>query len=235
MRGYSPAGVTRPAVGELLEHAGQHRLDRGEHVVLGDEAHLEIELVEFARAAVGARVLVAEAGRDLEIAVEARDHDQLLEHLRRLRERVEFARMDPARDEIVARALGRAGGQDRRLELGEALVDHPPADRGDHRRAQHDVGVDLLAAQVEVAVFEPDFLGIILLAGDRHRQLGRRRLDRRPRRREPRSRRSARLGFTVSGERATTSPSTVTTDSTRSRSSVLNAGDSVSVTIWVMP
>ena len=106
MRGYSPAGVTLLAVGELLEHARQHRLDRVEHVVLGDEAHLEIELVEFARAAVGAGVLVAEAGRDLEIAVEAGDHDQLLEHLRRLRKRVELARMDPARHQIVARAFG---------------------------------------------------------------------------------------------------------------------------------
>src|SRR5690349_23654496 len=52
----------------------------------------------FARAAVGAGVLVAEAGRDLEVAVEARDHDQLLEHLRRLRERVELTRMDAGLD-----------------------------------------------------------------------------------------------------------------------------------------
>ena len=86
--------------------------------------------------------------------------------------------MDAARDEIVARALGAAGGQDRGLEFGEALLDHPPADRGDDRRAQHDVGVDLLAAKVEVAVAEADFLGIILLAGDRHRKLGGARLDR---------------------------------------------------------
>ena len=62
----------RLAVAELLEHAAHHRLDRVEHVLLGDEAHLDIELVELAGRAVGARVLVAEAGRDLEIAVEAR-------------------------------------------------------------------------------------------------------------------------------------------------------------------
>jgi hypothetical protein len=108
------AALARP-VGEFLEHAVQHRLDRGEHVFLRDEAHLEIELVEFARATVGAGILVAEAGRDLEIAIEARDHQQLLEHLRRLRERVEFAGMDAARHQIVARALGARRGQDRRL------------------------------------------------------------------------------------------------------------------------
>ncbi len=86
----------RLAAGEFLEHAAHHRLDRGEHVLLGDEAHLDVELVEFAGRTVGARVLVAEAGRDLEIAVEARHHDELLELLRRLRQRVELARMDAA-------------------------------------------------------------------------------------------------------------------------------------------
>ncbi len=106
MRGHSPVRRHRAAVGEFLEHPAEHRLDRLEHVLLRDEAHLEVELVELARRAVGARVLVAEARRDLEVAVEARDHQQLLEHLRRLRERVELARMDPARHQVVARALG---------------------------------------------------------------------------------------------------------------------------------
>ena len=123
-----------------------------EHVFLGDETHLEIELVEFAGAAVGAGVLVAEAGRNLEITVEAGDHQQLLEHLWRLRERVEFARMDARRDKIIARTLGRRGGQDRGLELGKPLPDHPLTDRRDDLRAEHDVGVEPLAPQIEIAV-----------------------------------------------------------------------------------
>jgi hypothetical protein len=121
----------RLAVGELLEHAAHHRLDRGEHVVLGDEAHLDVELVELAGRAVGARVLVAEAGRDLEIAVEARDHQQLLELLRRLRQRVELAGMDARRHQEVARAFRRRRGQDRRLEFEEALLLHALAHRVD--------------------------------------------------------------------------------------------------------
>src|SRR3546814_2769764 len=80
--GLADAGEGR----ELLEHAVQHRLHGGEHVLLRDEAHLEIELVELAGAAVVAAVLVAEAGRDLEVAVEARHHQQLLELLRRSEE-----------------------------------------------------------------------------------------------------------------------------------------------------
>ena len=69
----------RLAAGKLLEHAAHHGLDRIEHVLLCNEAHLEIELIELAGRAIGARVLVAKARRDLEIAVEAGDHDQLLE------------------------------------------------------------------------------------------------------------------------------------------------------------
>ena len=86
----------RLALGELLEHAGDHRLDGCENVVLLDEAHLEIELVELAGQPVGARVLVAETGRDLEVAIEAGHHQELLVLLRRLRQRVELARMNAA-------------------------------------------------------------------------------------------------------------------------------------------
>ena len=45
------------------------------------------------------------------------------------------------------------------------------------RRAEHDVGVEPFAPQVEIAVFEADFLGIFGLASNRHRQFGGGRLD----------------------------------------------------------
>src|SRR5262249_28375778 len=161
----------RLAVRKLFEHAAHHRLDRVEHVLLGDETHLKVELVKFAGPAIGARILVAEAGSDLEVAVEARNHDQLLELLRRLRQRVEFPRMQPRRDKIVARALGRGRGQDRRLELEETLFLHAPPDGVDDRTAHHDVAVQPLAAQIEKTVFEPNVLRVFLLAEHWHRQL----------------------------------------------------------------
>jgi hypothetical protein len=84
------------------------------------EAHLQIDLREL-KLAVGAQVLVAEAAGDLEVAVEAGDHEDLLEDLRRLRQRVELARMHAAGDEKIARALGRGLGQDGRFDLEKAL------------------------------------------------------------------------------------------------------------------
>ena len=169
-----PAFCHRLALGELLEHAGDDGLHRREHVFLLDKAHLDVELIELARQAVGARVLVAEARRDLEIAVEARHHQQLLVLLRRLRQRVEFAGMNARRHQEVARAFRRGRRQDRGLEFEEALLLHPLAHGIDDRAAGHDVLVQLLAAQVEEAVLQPDVLRIFLLAEHRQRQFGRR-------------------------------------------------------------
>ena len=161
----------RLAAAELLEQTAQDRLDRIEHILLRDEAHLEVELVEFARRAVGAGVLVAEAGRDLEITVEARDHDQLLELLRRLRQRIELAGMHAARHQIIARAFGRGRGEDRRLELEEAGIAHALAQRPDDVLPLHDIGVQRFAPEIEEAISEPRVLRIVRLAEHRQRQL----------------------------------------------------------------
>ena len=129
-------------------------LGQAEDVLLvRDEAHLEVELSVLGLA-VGAQVLVAEAAGDLEVALEAGHHQQLLELLRRLRQRVEVAGVDAAGDEVVARALRRRCGQKRRLDLGEAAVAEEVADELDDAVAGDDVLVHRLAAQVEVAVLQ---------------------------------------------------------------------------------
>ena len=170
MRGQGD-GVTGLPLGEFLEHAADHRLHRPQHIVLLDEAHLDVELVELARQAVGARILVAEARRDLEVAIEAGHHQELLVLLRRLRQGVELAGVNARRHQEVARAFGARGGEDRRLELEETLALHAPAHRIDDPAAQHDVGVQLFAPQVEEAVLEPGVLGVRQVAEDRQRQL----------------------------------------------------------------
>ena len=61
-----------------------------EQVLLVGEGHLDVELGDLLHA-VGAEVFVPEADGDLVVAVEAADHEQLLEDLRRLRQREEAA------------------------------------------------------------------------------------------------------------------------------------------------
>ena len=165
--------ANRLAAGELRECLEDHGLHGGEEIVLRDEAHFEVELVELARQTVGARILVAEAGRDLEVAVEARHHEQLLVLLRRLRQREELAGMDARRHEEVARAFGRRGGEDRRREFVEADCVHLVAQRRDDAGAGHDVLVQRLAAKVEEAVLEAGVFRIVRLAENRQRQFGR--------------------------------------------------------------
>ena len=79
----------------ILAEPGEDRwedvLDDGKDILLGGEGHLHIKLVELSGGAVGPGVLIPEAGGDLEVAVEAGGHQQLLELLRGLGQGVEFA------------------------------------------------------------------------------------------------------------------------------------------------
>ena len=111
-RGASPVTASAASSTAVADHAHARRR-------VG-EAHLGVELHEL-ELAVGAQVLVAQAARDLVVAVEAADHQQLLEQLRALRQRVERRPAQPRRHDEVARAFGRRRDQHRRLDLDEAL------------------------------------------------------------------------------------------------------------------
>ena len=66
---------------ELAPQPGDERLDQRLDVLGVAEAHLDVELGEL-RLPVRPEVLVAEAAGDLEVALHAGDHEQLLEQLR---------------------------------------------------------------------------------------------------------------------------------------------------------
>ena len=143
--------IARPSR-ELLEGLGNDILNNCENLILGSIAHLDIELVKLARAAVGTRRLVTEARCNLEILVEARHHQKLLEHLRRLRQSVKHSTMNAARHEIVARSFRRRCRQNGRLKLVEALLPHLLAQEPDNFGAQDNVVVELLAPQIKIAM-----------------------------------------------------------------------------------
>src|SRR5918994_1035479 len=98
---------------------------------------------------VGAKVFVAQAARDLEVAVHAADHQQLLEQLGALRKRVERALLLARRHEELAGALGRGGHEHRGLDLYETLRLHRPADRAVDRGADAEVALQTVAPDVE--------------------------------------------------------------------------------------
>ena len=103
-------------LGGIEDRLADHRHD----VVGVGEAHLGVELHEL-ELAIGAQVLVAQATGDLVVAVEAADHEQLLEELRALRQGVELAGREARRHDEVACPFGGGGDQHRRLDLDEVL------------------------------------------------------------------------------------------------------------------
>ena len=118
--------VGKPPHRQLDLHAGASEYERQQalvqidHVVGVDEGHLDVQLREV-RLPVRAQVLIPEAARDLKIALEAADHEKLLEELGGLRQRVEGATLQPAGYQEVSGSLGRRAGEDRRLDLEKAL------------------------------------------------------------------------------------------------------------------
>src|SRR4029078_7925568 len=85
-------------------------------------------------------------------------HQELLKELRRLRQRVEGALLEAARDEEVAGALGGRAGQDRRLDLDKAAAVELLAHRRDELGPELQRFLHRFAAQVEVAVAQTRLL-----------------------------------------------------------------------------
>src|SRR5262249_44835318 len=75
-----------------------------QHSILLDKRHLQVELSEF-RLAVCTQVFIAHTPRDLEVLVEAGDHEQLLVKLWRLRQGKPAAWKHPTRHQVVTRPL----------------------------------------------------------------------------------------------------------------------------------
>jgi hypothetical protein len=154
---------------DVLPQRRDHALDRRLEQLLGDERHLDVDLGEL-RLAIEAQILVAEAAHDLEVAVVARDHQELLEDLRRLGQGVEPAGVEPRRHQEVAGPAGRVLHHERGLDLEEAVGPEVVAHRLGDERARDQVLLQLRPPQVEVAVLEAQRLVGVELVLDRERR-----------------------------------------------------------------
>ena len=104
--------------------------------------------------AVPALVLVAECAGYLEVAFEAGHHQELLELLRGLRERVELPRIEACGDQIVPCAFWCGGGEERGFDLHEAPIVEVVAHVLDDAMTQQDLVPHPLPAKVEVSVLQ---------------------------------------------------------------------------------
>ena len=169
-------GDARDGRGDLVPDQGpqrpQHVLPDGDDVVLLDEAHLHVELGEL-RLPVGAEVLVPVAAGDLVVPLQAADHEQLLEQLGALRQRVEGARPQPRGHHEVPGPLGGGPGEGRRLDLDETVtVQHRARGLVDLAAQPHRSG-RAGTAQVQVPVLEARLLPDLHVLVHLERQRGR--------------------------------------------------------------
>ena len=157
-------------------------LDQGVDALLGGERHLDVDLGEL-RLAVGAQVLVPKALGDLNVAVQAGHHQDLLVRLRALGECVELTRVDAAGHQVVARALGRRLHEDGRLDLDEVVRVEVAPGALVQLRPEQEVALQRRLAQVEVTVLQPQLvagdgrLGVVLGHHERRRVGDRQHLD----------------------------------------------------------
>ena len=98
-----------------LERSRQKSFDHFPYPLRLRIRHLQIDLGKL-RLAVGAQVFVAETAHDLKIFIEAGDHQNLLEHLRRLRQGIKRPRLHAAGHEIVARPFRRRPRHERAFQ-----------------------------------------------------------------------------------------------------------------------
>ena len=146
-----------PLGGDGAGDRDRHGLDEVHHRVLGDEAHLEVELGEL-RLPIAAEILVPEAARDLVVAVQARDHEELLELLGALRQGIDGARLEARRNDEVAGTFGRALDEDGCLDLDEPVLLVGAPDLRHELRPEEKPAQHRLSPDVQVAVLEADRL-----------------------------------------------------------------------------
>ena len=120
--------------------------------------------------------LVAVAARQLVVAVVSRQHQELLEDLRRLRQRVEAAGLESRRHHEVARPFRSGAHQGRSFDLQKVALVERAAQRLGGAMAQRQVALHGGGAQVEVAVLEAQLLARFAvgagLVADHERQGG---------------------------------------------------------------
>ena len=139
-------------------------LGHRDDILLVDIAHFHIELREL-RLAVSAEVLITVAACELIVAFDAADHEQLLEQLGALRQRIPRTRHQTGRYKEVASAFRGGLDEGRGFHLGEVHVFQRVARSLRHVGTQLQVALHLRTTQIKIPVFQAHVLARQLVLG----------------------------------------------------------------------
>ena len=152
----------------LAEDPHEHPLDQVLKIFGPDERGLDVDLGELGLT-VGPQILVAETAGDLEVLVDAADHEELLVLLGSLGKGVEGTRRQARGNQEVAGPFGGALGENRRLDFPEAGIVEFVAEALGHAVTEAEIGRHGGTTQVEEAMGEAQILVGDLLV---HRERG---------------------------------------------------------------
>ncbi len=169
--GHAREGIGQRDVQHLGEQLADHAFHERHDAFLVQEGGLDVDLGELGLA-VGAQILVAEAAHDLVVAIDAAHHQQLLEELRRLRQRKELTRMGTAGHQVIARTFRRGAGQHGCFHVHETVAIQVVAQKAGDARAQLEMLQHGGAAQVDVAITQAHVLADLVLVELERRSLG---------------------------------------------------------------
>ena len=113
-------GIAQVVSADFLKEMFGHLFKERDDVVLLNERHLAVDLREL-RLAIGTQVFITKALDNLEIAVHSRNHQELLQRLRALGQRVELTGIHAGRHDEVACAFGSGPDKNWRFYLQEAF------------------------------------------------------------------------------------------------------------------
>ena len=172
-----PVGQPREGRGQgdaacFLEYPADHLLGQAHDLLTVHKRQLQIDLSELRLAiepecGLGEEravqfeplVFVAETPRNLVIAVHAAHHQDLLEHLWRLRKRKKAAGVHATGHQVITGAFRRALGEHGGFDFKKSLRIQEGADLLRDRVAKFEQSLHLGTAQIEIPVLQPKRLG----------------------------------------------------------------------------
>ena len=131
-----------------------------EHIFLFYERHLTVDLCKL-RLTVSTKILIAETLRNLEIAVETRNHQQLLQRLRTLGQGIELTGIHTTGDYEITGSLRSRTNQYRCLYLNKLLPIKEITDEDGHLMSQLKILAYSGTAQIQVTIFHTDIISTI--------------------------------------------------------------------------
>ena len=147
-----------------------HILEELEHILLFHKRHLTVDLRKLGLT-VCTQVLIAETLGNLEVTVEATDHQQLLQGLGRLGQSIELSWIHTTGHHKVTGALWGRTNQNRRLHLDEVLAIQEVTNQDRHTVTQFEVLTDSGTTKIQITVLHTDIIATIgiVLDGERRR------------------------------------------------------------------